>query len=148
MIHDWVDLNIRKDRDPAEKHLYIYGETQLGKTTFVSNLRKALKVYEVPYDEDFYDYYEDGLYDLAVLDEFKGNKKIGWLNQFLQGHPFSLRRKGLPAYIKRQNLPVIILSNFDLHFNYKKTLIDKLKPLLRRLTCVHVYTPINLSLTL
>ena len=44
----------------------------------ISNLERwfKLRVYWWPKDEHWWDGYEDGAYDLIVLDEFKSQKKI------------------------------------------------------------------------
>ena len=63
----------------------------------------------MPY-EDFYCDYMDGCYDVIVLDEFKGQKRIQDLNQWTDGSHFPVKRKGLTPYVKKDNLPFIILS--------------------------------------
>jgi len=141
MICDWLALNIKTIRGPAQEHLYLYGATSLGKTSLIAKLRTMLRVYDIPPGEDFYDFYEDGKYDLAVLDEFKANKTIQWLNSWLQGHTMILRVKGAQK-VKKDNLPTIIVSNYSPEECYTKT--NKISTLLRRVTIVNVKTPINL----
>lgn len=72
----------------------------------------------MPLAEDFYDYYNDDDYDMIVLDEFKGQKTIQFLNEWLQGSPMTFRRKGSQG-LKRSNLPMVIISNFHLGEIYK-----------------------------
>ena len=41
----------------------------------------------MPRSEDFYDEYEDGCFDLVVLDEYKAHKKIQFLTPGLMDSP-------------------------------------------------------------
>ena len=71
----------------------------------------------MPKDEDFYDGYEDGCYDLVVMDEFKSHKKIQFLNAWCDGQPLPLRQKGCQS-VKNDNLPLIVCSNFSIENCY------------------------------
>lgn len=96
-----------------------------------------MRIYEIPKDEDFYDYWADDAYDVAILDEFKGQKKIQWLNAWLDGSPCTLRQKGA-QYVKFYNVPTIIISNFSPHEVYKNSDERKLAPLLDRLEVIEI----------
>lgn len=108
----WLADNIRRSRPLKQQQLFIYGEKNLGKTTLIEYLEKFLSVYHIPTTEDFYDAFDND-YDLCVIDEFRGQKPITWMNQFLDGQKMTLRKKG-SQYLKKKNIPVIILSNYDL----------------------------------
>lgn len=87
--------------------------------------------------EDFYDFYSDDMH-LVSIDEFKGQKTIQFLNQFLDGQVMCLRQKG-NQYLKCKNLPVIICSNYPLEECYKKAATTGyLESLLSRLLIVHI----------
>ena len=64
-----------------------------------------------------YDGYEDGCYDLVVMDEFKSHKKIQFLNAWCDGQPLPLRQKGCQS-VKNDNLPLIVCSNFSIENCY------------------------------
>lgn len=121
-IAEWICKNIRVTRKFKAPQLYIHGPRNLGKTSLIEWLEKSLSVYHIPMGEDFYDLYSDD-YDLVVMDEFKGQKTIQWLNLFLQGSPMNIRKKG-SQYMKRKNLPCIILSNYSLSEIYLKARED------------------------
>jgi len=122
--------------------LFISGERNRGKTSLIEYLERSLSVYHIPHTEDFYDAYDDE-YDLAVLDEFKGQKTLQWMNEFLQGSRMTLRKKG-SQHLKVKNMPVIILSNYSLGECYPKAAIDgRLTTLEARLLCVSVDKFIN-----
>lgn len=104
-ICKWLAKNIRQERPLGTKQLYIHGKTALGKTHLIQQLSKMLHIYHVPRTEKFFDMYEDGEYDLCVLDEFRGNKEITFMNSFLDGQHVTLPRKGSQ-----------VLS-FDVHMN-------------------------------
>jgi hypothetical protein len=144
-IKRWLIANIRvQDRAPTAKNLYIYGRTCLGKTTFAAMLSEYLRVYWVPMDEDFY-CPNINQYDLAIMDEFRAQKRIQWMNMFCQGFPMTLRVKGSQV-LKTKNLPVLVLSNYSLEENYKNTDAAIVDTLRRRFEIIHLTTPINVEL--
>lgn len=95
----------------GKKQWYLHGGTGIGKSTWLQHLFKVIRVYLIP-NEDFYDHWEDSLYDMAVIEEFKGQKPIQWLNQWLDGGVMNMRKKGSQA-IKTKAVPTVILSNFS-----------------------------------
>jgi len=106
------------------------------------------RTYLIPLTEDWYDHYEDELYDLCVLDEFKGHKTIQFLNLWCQGSACMVKRKGITAYTKRRHIPTIIVSNFCIEVCYKKALEDNsdcLDSLKRRLEIIRLEEPININ---
>jgi hypothetical protein len=119
----WMNQNIlmpaRKNRQIRTKQLYLHGPPGIGKTRMIGLLRNYVRIYDIPKDEEFYDEYEDELFDVAVLDEFKGQKKIQWLNSWLDGSPLTIRKKGRQG-TKEYNIPTIILSNYSLTQIYCK----------------------------
>lgn len=136
-IAQWITANIRSSRRFKQRQLFIYGERNLGKTSLIEHLEKSLSVYHIPVTEDFYDGYDDH-YDLAVIDEFKGQKTLQWMNEFLQGSKMPIRKKGSQD-LKSKNMPVIILSNYSLSECYPKACNDgRLSTLEARLEVVHV----------
>ena len=116
----WTYLreNVLVPRLPRQNQLWLSGLPGVGKSRFLSYLRARLRVYEMPRDEDFYDDYEDGCFDLVVIDEFKSHKKIQFLNAWADGQPLPLRKKGSQA-VKTDNLPLIICSNYSIEECYK-----------------------------
>lgn len=114
----WLQDNLvdpianKKSRPFKTPQLYLHGPPSSGKTSMILELMKFFRVYFLPMDEEFYDEYEDGLYDLVVLEEFASQKTITWLNSFLEGAPKTIRKKQR-QYLKTKNIPVIILSNLS-----------------------------------
>lgn len=133
----WLQDNIKTNRKFKSRQLYIHGPANCGKTSLVLMLETWLKIYWVPQFEDYYDMYEDS-YDLVFYDEFYGSqKKIQWLNLFLQGGPMTVARKG-SQYLKRANHPLIICSNVsprEAYPNVKPLIMDAL---LKRLQVVEL----------
>jgi len=115
-IVSWLNGNLIPSCPPRplkSKQLYIQGPASYFKTSLIVLLEKWFRVYWVPMDEEFYDYYDDSNYDLIVFDEFKLQKKLQWLNKFIEGAPVLVRKKGVPGMMKRKNLPVVFLSNYS-----------------------------------
>lgn len=145
-ISAWIRMNIRMTRTFKQKQLYVHGPPDMGKSSFVMQLEREheLSVYWMPALECFYDEYEDGAYDLVVLDEFRAQKRIQELNLWLQGGVMPVRKKGGQG-LKRDNIPMIILSNYAPEDCYGKCSPSQLAPLLARLNVVEVKGPIRLE---
>ena len=139
-ISAWINKNVRQVRQHRQKQLWIQGPPGCGKTSLIMFLEKEfdLSVYWWPKDEKWMDAYSDGCYDLIVLDEFRAQKMITELNPILSGDPVPVSRRCTEPLVKRDNLPVIILSNFDPETCYHKCMPSQLAPLLDRLDVIHV----------
>lgn len=139
-IANWLNSAIRIQRPRRSRQMWIKAPPAAGKTTMISNLEEwfKLRIYWWPKDETWWDAYEDGAYDVIVLDEFRSQKKITDLNPILSGDPLPLSRRRSAPLVKRDNLPVIILSNFSPEECYSKCSATQLAPLLDRLEYIEV----------
>jgi len=137
-IADWLSNNIRKPRVHRQTQLWISSPPGSGKTTLIMWLETTfrLSIYFWPRDEHWWDGYSDKAYDLIVLDEFRSQKKITELNPILSADPTSLSRRSAAPLVKRDNLPVIILSNFTPQQCFHKCSAEQLAPLLDRVLIV------------
>lgn len=135
-VKDWLK-GMPKALPFGGKHLYLWGKTGVGKTSLPMWLAQHFNVYWMPTDELFYDMWEPNKYDLVVIDEFKSQKTITWMNQFLGGAHMSMRIKGGQSY-KSRNIRVIILSNYSFEDIYRNVSLAKKDTLRRRLEIVHV----------
>ncbi len=111
-VADWCNLNLGLDREFKQKQLWIVSPPDCGKTTFCNWLAERFYTYVLPIDDAWDDLYHDD-YRLVVVDEFKGQRRISWLNGFVQGGRFPVKRRGCAPFIKTNNVPVIVLSNFS-----------------------------------
>ena len=142
-ISCWLETNLRgfPVRPPfRSKQLMIIGGSGIGKSSFVDALSKFARPYDVPMDENFYDSYDDKLFNMCIMDEFRSQKTITFLNKFVDGSPCPLRIKGGQT-TKRKNLPVIVLSNWEPAISYCKVQAanpEVLVALLRRFLVVRV----------
>lgn len=144
-IAEWLKSNIGVTRSLRQKQLFVHGPKEYCKSTVIELLRAFFRLYEITKAEDFYDFYDDRTTDIAYMDEFKGQKQIQWLNQFLDGSWMTLRKKGSQC-IKMKNLPVIILSNFPLEQCYAGALAkdpNKLDTLQSRLEVIELRQPFD-----
>lgn len=139
-IASWLNLNLRKDRAHRQRQMWISAPPAAGKTSLIMWLEKMfnLSIYYWPRDEKWWDGYSDQAYDLIILDEYRAQKMITELNPILSGDPTPLSRRNAPPLVKRDMLPVIILSNFHPACCYTKVSESQLAPLLDRLILVEV----------
>ena len=142
-IAEWLNKNIKQDRQFKQPQLYIYGMPNTGKTSLINQLEEYLRIYYLPV-ESFYDSYMDDEYDLIVIDEFRGQKTITFLNKLLQGSPMPMPKKG-SQYQKNANLPVIILSNYAPDCAYKNIDYIQAQALDKRLDIIEVKNFISLT---
>lgn len=141
LIVDWLRTNIKQPRSPRQTQLFVCGPPGVGKSRLIGQLSRFLRIYHLPKEENFYDEWENGCYDLAVLDEFKSHKKLQWLNNWLDGSVMCIPQKGKQT-LKKDNIPTIILSNYTLEEMYKPSVGRD--ALIQRLICVQLVTEFNL----
>lgn len=98
----------------GRRQLYLHGPTGIGKSTFVNHLLMCVRTYIIP-NEQFYCHWDNNLYDLSLIEEFKGQKPIQWLNQWLDGANFYVQKKGIPGLLKTNPIPTLVISNFDIN---------------------------------
>lgn len=138
-IVKWINENLfTHKRKWTQKHLFIHGATQMGKSTLLRHLGEFFPTYIVPMNEEFYDLYSDEV-SLCVFDEFRSQKRITWLNSFLDGM-HTLRVKG-GQYLKKKPIPCIFTSNYHLSECFPKVYQDKplvFQTIKRRLEIVEV----------
>jgi hypothetical protein len=139
-IVDWLNTNLRVSRKFKSKQLWIHGPTNYRKTSLLMTISEHMMIYPIPLREDFYDSYDEDVHEIAVFDEFKGQKTIQFLNLFLQGSIMTLAKKG-SQYLKKKNIPVIILSNYAPNECYKVP-VDTL---LSRIDVLALDEPIDLD---
>lgn len=112
-VAEWLRKNVCQPRALGQKNLWISGGTGIGKTHLKEQLQAVCRVYEAPYDGKWDDEYEDGLYDLVIFDEFRGQKTITAMNRWLGSETTPLCRRGRAPILKRDKLPCLVLSNYD-----------------------------------
>lgn len=111
-IQSWLIGNIGVKRTLRQKQLWIYGRPGIGKTYLLQELQTRLNPYFLPVHSMWFDAYNDNDYDIIICDEFLNGLPYTLMNQLLDGQTVGLKRRGKPEYIKRNNLPVIICSNY------------------------------------
>ena len=105
---------------------------------------RFLRIFKIVYETDFLELYGDDYYDLMIFDEFKGQKKITFLNSLIDGTPkiYNVKFATVP---KNKNLPAIFLSNLSPFEVYKGKAGDiSLDAFVDRLCIVQVGTLYNL----
>lgn len=138
-IANWLNVNLFRPREFKQKQLYVWGPHNSGKTSLALRVHKYCRVYWMPH-ENFYDEWEGDRYDIVILDEFKGQKPISFMNMWLQGAPMSVAVKHRQT-VKLCNLPMIILSNYSLEEAYSGVAMrdsGRLEALATRLEIVEV----------
>jgi len=141
-VIDWLNTNLLCNRLFKAPQLYLSSPPNYLKTSLVIALEQRLRVFHMPLLEDFYDLYDDANYDLVVLDEFRGQKTIQFMNMWTQGGLMNVRKKGSQV-MKTKNLPFIVLSNFPLLGAYKDA--TKIETLKTRFLEVELTEPLDLD---
>lgn len=137
-VVEWLEKNLNQPRRFKQKQLYIHGPPNTGKTTLLEKLRHHYRVFEMPADDKRFNDWEDGAYDIAVMDEFKGQLPITFLNKFLDGQTMKLAALYSVGIQKKQNIPMIICSNFTVENAYHNSSHEALHPLQIRLEIVEL----------
>lgn len=110
-IIKWLSDNVRKARAIRQKQLWITTPPGCGKSTFKNALCERLHCY-LPPSETFDTLYNDEV-EMIILDEFTGNQKsCEWIKSIADGSNYALKRKCLPDFVKKVNVPFIVLSNY------------------------------------
>lgn len=141
-VRAWLNANMigKPTRNFGARQLFLWGKTNLGKTSLLMLLETKYRVYWCPMGEDYYDDYDDKLYDVIILDEFRAQKKLQFMNSFVQGCPMTLRIKN-GQVMKRKNLPVIVCANYPLERCYHKVALynpEVMETLIRRFEVVEL----------
>jgi len=133
-IMEWLFDNFEtdlKDLPFRSKQLYLYGDPGVGKSRFIGRLKEWMNGYQIPRGIEFYDLYQDGAYNFAYLDEFKGQKTVQFLNTWLDGNEFVLNKKGEAPVVKTDQLPTVTCSNLPawnvFHLKVQKGELDQME---------------------
>jgi len=118
----WLNLNVKraleKTRTLGMKQLFLWGKTQLGKSTMAMKIATMVKTFFATSSEHFFNGLND-TYVVVVFDEFHGQQTITYMNQFVDGQQMVVPQKGT-QYYKKANPAVIILSNYPPQRCYPK----------------------------
>lgn len=144
-IEKWLNQNLCAERQFKMPALWLHGPPNMNKTSLFRKIGKYYSIYWMPIEEHFFDDYVDDDYHLVVLDEYKGQHTIQFLNNFIQGGIMSIRKKG-SQYLKMKNIPTVILSNFspeEAYSNANKSV--GFEALLTRLVVVQISNRLDLT---
>lgn len=118
-IAQWLNDHIRRERENPLPQLWISGPPGVGKSSLVTFLMKYLTCFQVPTDKWLCGY-QDGEYDLLVIDEFRDkNYPLQKVNKLADGKAHVFETKGGQVN-KTDPLPLIVLSNYTLENTYRK----------------------------
>jgi len=142
-ISTWLNANIKQRRPPRTPHLMLVGPTKTGKTWLVNTLRNYLRVYDCPVQGPYFAPWEDGKFDLIVMEELHAGWTVSDLLRFLDGSPTMLKVHG-GLHRKTDNIPIIITSNQRFHQSYKKIADHSLEALETRVEVIELTHQINI----
>lgn len=124
-VKAWHLVNIGKTRIQRQKHLYLWGKTKFGKSSYKIYLKRYYMLYEGSIMGKFWDgmdeYQQIIFFDDVEKDFLKKEHKLSILKNVLSGEGISLETKG-GSFFYNKNLPCIITSNhsFEELFKVKK----------------------------
>lgn len=145
-VADWLNDNLFKtieERGDPLTQLWVCGKSQIGKSTLVKQLSSYCRIFDTPMDGDWYDGFT-GHYDLIVVEEFKGQKPVTWMNRYLDKFGMQLNQRKKKPFFYKGNIPVIVMSNLppcakgDNDGCYKKISETECEALVRRVTYVEM----------
>lgn len=143
----WLAQNVigKPERSHGKEQLYVVGPTQCGKSWFVKELGRFYNVYWAPETEEFFDGLSED-HDVVVFDEFLGQHKVTFMNNFVDGTPTNVKQKGT-QYHKEKNVPCIVLSNVPMSAQYPNCPEVVREAFARRFTQVSVDHKCHLQFT-
>jgi len=140
-VVSWLNNNLPpKERPFKQSQLWLWGPSNMGKTTLRMELSKHFKAYNVCDEEKWWSGFNTW-HEIAFFEEFNGYKTLSQMKQFLDGSEVELGQKGEDPILKDKNIPVIILSNNPPDVVYKNAALENpnaFTPLLERLKVIHV----------
>lgn len=118
----WLDAELgRSDRDIKSPNLWLWGDSNTGKSTLLKKLRLAgIRILNAPYEGEYWTRYNDNDYDLVVMDEYGAQYTTLFLRQFTDGTDMEISRKYLDTYPKQRNIPTLICANTNIQQTYSK----------------------------
>jgi len=139
-IVEWLNQNIKKERTFKQPQLWIWSRRpNAGKTSLAMKLAEFVRIYWVPNSEQWLNDYEDDLYDVVVLDEYKGHWTVSMINKFAEGSPMAIPVKcAAGQHLKKHNVPMIVLSNYPIMEAYPNVSQDRLATVQARFLEVEV----------
>lgn len=126
-------------------HLWIWGSTNMGKTTFIQNMMKYGTYYMFNNTQaGFQCNFIEGMYDMIIIDDFGIDKyfNLPKFNAFLDGF-CKIDRKGKMATDRTQRVPCIFTAQChpqQMMFGHQQEMIDAF---IGRLTVVKIEQKIN-----
>jgi len=142
-LAEWLtfDGDVEK-RVFRSKHLYLYGQPHMGKTTFVTELAKGNNMYRSTND-GWWCGYSDKSYHFCVFDDYHGGIPVSDFNRFMCGMG-AFRQKGGRTE-KNDNIPCIVTSNIKPGDIYKNVPDYVKDAFVDRFTVIEVEQGVDLS---
>lgn len=116
-VCSWFNCFISSPYHFKKKHLFLYGESNVGKSTFLNRILMQVPdelIYRPSYGSFAFQGWSSK-FVITVFDEFDiENFDLSMLLRYLDGSKFPVPRKCLTDLIVCNSGPVLIVSNFDL----------------------------------
>lgn len=139
----WVRKNLHPENLPRpmrQKHLWLWGDSRLGKTIFSRTLSAHFRTYVMP-SKDFFSGWNNRA-KLVLMDEYR-SRDLDFMKQFLGGWPMQLHVHGSNV-MKTSNPACILMSNKSPAECYPNEVgTSSYNAFLNRLLVLHVTEPIN-----
>jgi len=146
-IAEWFNDNMHTERYFGKKQLYVFGPTEMRKSTMLNDISLRKDVFLINNSENFDTGFRKS-HQVIVCDEFTGLvRNLQYWNSMVEGGRFNMTQKSLPPVIKIKNIPVIICSNLnpDSAYHMQKIEVGVMNAFKRRFEIVHVTEPLDLK---
>lgn len=134
-LFDWYSTFVSTLHYRKKKHMYLYGPSNVGKTTAVEFLLRDLgnRVYRAA-DQHPFGSYKSSIHRCIVFEEFRISKyDYTILNKCLEGSEFYCNQKYMAERVERCLYPIIFISNYPPpnsdHFRNRVNIINANEPL-------------------
>lgn len=111
-VLEWLNDFVRSPYSHKKKQLFLWGESNIGKTSCIRSITRGMRVYTPDVGGFAFGDLIAGYYDIIIFEEFEfSNYNESTLKRLLEGEPTRLAVKGLVGNVVSWQKPIVMVSN-------------------------------------